>query len=252
MKTVLPRRPLSSLFLSIACQVLAFGIDAIIVHAVILAPWMMLAAHAVSAFLISVFLRLSVPWRLFNLLLVPTVGVSMTVALPSTLWAVLALLFLVIFLPTLWTRVPYYPTPVRMYEQIAEVLPTDQPFSFMDLGCGFSGLLAYLARERPNGHFYGMEIGPLPFLCSRLRAAFCPNANLTIIFRSFWSETLAPYDTVYAFLAPPPMADLWDKVRQEMKPGSLFITNTFPVGEAADFTRELLDGRRFTLYFHRR
>jgi hypothetical protein len=40
---------------------------------------------------------------------------------------------------------------------------------------------------------------------------------------------------VYAFLSPAPMPRLWEKICAEMKPGSLFISNSFPVpGQAPD------------------
>jgi hypothetical protein len=37
---------------------------------------------------------------------------------------------------------------------------------------------------------------------------------------------------VYAFLSPAPMAALWDKVRREMRAGSLFISNSLPCRES--------------------
>jgi len=40
---------------------------------------------------------------------------------------------------------------------------------------------------------------------------------------------LSRHDVVYAFLSPVPMSALWEKVRREMRPGSLFISNSFPV-----------------------
>jgi hypothetical protein len=36
---------------------------------------------------------------------------------------------------------------------------------------------------------------------------------------------------VFAYLSPVPMAELWEKARREMKPGSSFISNTFAVPE---------------------
>nr|MBP9655293.1 class I SAM-dependent methyltransferase [Rhodocyclaceae bacterium] len=44
-----------------------------------------------------------------------------------------------------------------------------------------------------------------------------------------WQADLGNYDVVYAFLSRAPMPRLWEKVQAEMKPGSLFISNSFPV-----------------------
>jgi len=53
---------------------------------------------------------------------------------------------------------------------------------------------------------------------------------------------------VYAFLSPVPMPDLWCKVRTEMRPGSLFVSNTFDVpGVAPDRVITLGNGRRALL-----
>lgn len=246
-------RPLSALFFSLACQLAAFGLDAVIFKSGLpLPPWALLLLHSSAAFGCACFLGLSRPWQFFNLLLVPLVSLSATAALPSWVWAAIAVFLLLIYLPAFWTRVPYYPTPTSMYDLVAEVLPRDREFTFVDLGCGFSGMIAYLAALRPKGRFYGIEIGPLPFFLSCLRACFSRNRNLEVSFRNFWKESLSRYDFVYAFLAPPPMKALWAKVQKEMKPGGLFITNTFAVDAKADDTKEIVDGRTYTLYFHKR
>jgi hypothetical protein len=44
-----------------------------------------------------------------------------------------------------------------------------------------------------------------------------------------WQTPLADHDLVYAFLSPAPMSELWAKAQAEMRPGSLFVSNSFPV-----------------------
>jgi hypothetical protein len=44
---------------------------------------------------------------------------------------------------------------------------------------------------------------------------------------------LAGQDVVYAFLSPAPMKQLWAKAQAEMTPGSLFVSNSFPVPGAS-------------------
>ena len=59
---------------------------------------------------------------------------------------------------------------------------------------------------------------------------------------SLWDTDLAAYDAVYAYLSPAPMARLWDKVQAEMRPGGLFVSNSFPFpGVAPAETFELHD-----------
>ena len=46
-------------------------------------------------------------------------------------------------------------------EAIAALLPPDRPFRFVDLGCGFGGVLSGLSARFPRGEFTGCEIAPL-------------------------------------------------------------------------------------------
>jgi len=46
---------------------------------------------------------------------------------------------------------------------------------------------------------------------------------------------LGDFDVVYAVPSPVPMLTLWQKAKREMRPGSLFVSNSFPVpGEVPD------------------
>jgi SAM-dependent methyltransferase len=102
---------------------------------------------------------------------------------------------------------------------------------FLDLGAGIGSVLHPLARERPDGHFTGVENAPATWLIGRLRTAGLANCDWR--WGDIWRTDLAAYNVVYAFLSPAPMAALWEKVRQEMRPGSLFISNSFAVPDVA-------------------
>jgi transposase len=57
--------------------------------------------------------------------------------------------------------------------------------------------------------------------------------------------SLEPYDVVFAYLSPVPMADLWDKVQREMRPGTLFVSCAFEVpGRRPDRIIELSSPRQ--------
>ena len=84
----------------------------------------------------------------------------------------------------------------------------------------------------------------------RLRYRAGPNSEIR--FLNFWNLDLAPFDVVYGFLSPAPMTRLYDKAKAEMKPGSLFISNSFTVpSRAADQIVELDDRRRTRLHIWR-
>ena len=75
---------------------------------------------------------------------------------------------------------------------------------------------------------------------------------LNLRYRSLWREPLGDYDVVYCFLSPAPMAELWAKARREMRPGSLLVSNSFPIeGVTPDAVIEVPDRRRTRLYLYR-
>ena len=112
------------------------------------------------------------------------------------------------------------------------------------LGAGLGGTGLFLAARRPEGRFTGIESAPLPFALAWLRHRCVGPPNAQIRFGSLWHQNLADCDVVYCFLSPAPMERLFAKARKEMKPGSLFISNSFTVpGQNPDSHRELADRR---------
>jgi hypothetical protein len=63
---------------------------------------------------------------------------------------------------------------------------------------------------------------------------------------------LSRYDVAYAFLSPQPMPRLYEKVVAEMKPDTLFISNSFVVPDnPADEIAEVDDARETKLHLWR-
>lgn len=208
-----------------------------------------LLTHALSAGLFARLSKLPKVWQIFNLLLMPSVYLSAYINLPYIALTLLAIFAASLYIPTFWTKVPYYPTSRPMYSQVLEQLPNDQTFTFIDLGSGFGDLLKFLADHRPQAKFVGVEISPLAFLISKIKLLL--NKNIKIEYRDFWSLNLADYDFVYAFLAPAPMPRLWKKVKSEMRANTYFMTNTFEVGETPIKTIQVKDKHNCKLFLHR-
>jgi len=56
---------------------------------------------------------------------------------------------------------------------------------------------------------------------------------------------------VYAFLSTEPMSRLWQKVAQEMRPGSVFVSNSFQVPDVEPTSVVVVnDSRQTHLYFY--
>lgn len=244
------RAPLYFMCLSVLAQIIALGVF-LLLQNFISNPVILIGALSVTAFGIARWLKLSLPWQFFNLLLVPGIVVFTVFSLPQWLALILLAAFVLLYLPTFWTRVPYYPTSRKMYDHVLKLLPAQNQFSFLDLGCGFGGLLAYLAKARPEGSFTGFELSPLAFLICKLHITLRRLGNVEIRLGNFWTKPLGSYDVVYAFLSPTPMPYLWDKIKQEGKKGGIFITNTFRVEASPSQTITLDETPQNALYIHR-
>lgn len=190
-------------------------------------PARLLLAHAMLAGAIGA--RLGMPrwWIPINALFVPAAFWVHTLQLSPAWFLAGFVTFALFFWTTFRSRVPLYLSSREACEQLAQLLPSGRSLQVLDLGCGFGGLLTTLARARPAGRFTGVEIAPLPALVAWVRARRASNCH--VIRGDFWRQDLAAYDAVYAFLSPAPMTELWRKARAEMRPGSLFISNSFPV-----------------------
>ncbi len=190
----------------------------------------------VTAALIAWLWHLPVWWRAINLLFVPGLWLAQTADVPPAWYLGAFLLLALTSLGAVRTRVPLFLSSDKAVEALVQTLPADA--RFIDLGCGLGGPLAGLSTLRPDLKLEGVEAAPLNWLIARLRLG----RKAKIRFGSLWDVDLSRYDAVYAYLSPAPMSRLWDKARTEMKPGSLFISNSFAVpGTAPQKSIELHD-----------
>lgn len=205
-------------------------------------------AQGIVAALLSRVLGLPGWWQLINGLFFPAVILAGRLEIPSHWYLAGFLLLLLTSLGTVFTRVPLYLSSRQAMREVARRLPAGGPPRVVDLGCGLGGMLAYLARHRPEARLHGVDAAPLPWLFGYLRL----RGKARIRLGSLWDENLADYDVVYAYLSPAPMERLWRKARQEMRPGSLFISNSFAVpGVEPDERVELHDLSRARLLIWR-
>ena len=169
------------------------------------------------------------PWWMVIQCLFPIgLVIAQGATMPSWVWLVMFLGFVVVYWSTFRTQVPLYLSSTKVRRAVVPLLPSGS-FRFMDVGSGVGGVLTDLAALRADGEYHGIESAPLPWLVSRVRIAVGGHRNCHAHWGSFWDADLSQYDVVFAYLSPVPMAALWEKVRAEMRPGSLFISNTFVV-----------------------
>lgn len=209
------------------------------------AQWVL--TQALLAALFSVILRHPRWWLPMHLAFFPALmGVSQ-LHLPRYGFGLAFMALALVYWSTFRSRVPLYLTHQSSLATLTEWVALQQPQAFADAGCGTGTVLVSLARRFPLTSFEGWEIAPLPWLIGRMRTYSLPNCHIR--WGSFWPQSLARFDMVYAFLSPVPMPLLWDKACREMKCGTLLVSNSFAVPDEKPW-RVLDEGSTMPLYVY--
>jgi hypothetical protein len=122
--------------------------------------------------------------------------------------------------------VPLFLSSASVADAVASIVERENASMFADLGAGIGSVAVPLA-ERQSLAVDAWECAPLPWLVTAWRCRKLPNA--TIRRASLWGCNLACYEVAFAFLSPAIMTEMGEKVRREMRPGSLFISSSFPI-----------------------
>lgn len=207
------------LIISALSQLIGFAAGTFIGHN-IFSP----IAHGLIALVVSRNFKLPGSWQLINFIM----PVILFIPIESSLIPLAVLTILLLFyLPTLWTKVPYYPTNKSVIEILSSKLPNDSDFIFSDFGSGFGGVLFDLSPNFPKGRFVGYELGVVPYLFSKIRSLFYPNVK--IYFKSFWKPDWKDFDFIYAFLSPQPMKEITTHYQNIKEKRPVFFVNSFPL-----------------------
>jgi SAM-dependent methyltransferase len=196
--------------------------------------WLILIQGALAGLLCQLF-GLQRWWFVISLLFLPAIVMAQKFVVPSWvyLWAfILSLLF---FWSVIYRGAPLYLSGPKTWVAVAELLPEDHSFRFIDLGSGLGGLAINLSRLYPNGEFHGVELAPGPWLISKLRN-WLGGGRVNFFRDDYRKLDLGSFDIVFAFLSPPVMQEIADKAQAEMRHGCLLLSLAFPLqGIKPDF-----------------
>lgn len=166
-------------------------------------------------------------WRVIHAFFMPLVWVTYSLAIDPGWFLLAFVLLLLVYRGALSGQVPLYLSNRETVAALDELVGKEEAEHFLDLGAGLGSTVIPLADRWPDKHFTGVENAPLTWLAGRILGV--GRSNLDWRWGDLWATPLHDHDLVYAFLSPAPMHELWEKVKAEMKPGSLFVSNTFPV-----------------------
>jgi SAM-dependent methyltransferase len=221
-------------------QLLAFPLNLLLLYLLArsgLAPGWLCAAllQGGLAALLSWRCRLATWWRPIQLLFPLALLATQALALPPHYFLGGFLLLLGWYWSTFRTQVPFYPSSPRTWDAVAQLLP-QRSLHVIDIGSGLGGMVLDLARRRPDSTVSGIELAPLPWLLSVVRARLTRSpARFT---RGDYEHLdFAQYDVVFAYLSPAVMDRLWLKAKHEMRSGSMLLSYEFNIAaKTADKT----------------
>jgi hypothetical protein len=193
-------------------------------------------------------------WRAIQFLFPPALLLAReaadALALPPAAFLAIFLFLLLLYWSTFRTQVPYYPSGRRVWEEVARQLPQDRPLRIIDIGSGLGGLVLDLARRRPDCELSGIELAPLPWLASSLRARLA-GSRARFLLGDYENLNFGNYDVVFAYLSPAAMDGLWRKAQLEMRPGSVLLSYEFAIAERAPDARVVTtDSRKILHIWH--
>ena len=192
--------------------------------------------QGVLAALMTAIRRLARWWIAIQLLFPAALLITLALQLPPSVFLVVFLFLLALYWSTFRTQVPFYPSGPAVWCAVRDFLPQGAPLQVIDIGSGLGGLALYLAKHRPQLHVTGIELAPLPWLVSYIRARL-GNSRARFVRGDYAALDFAKFDVVFAYLSPVVMDALWQKAACEMRPGTLLFSYEFSIiGQVPDIT----------------
>lgn len=192
--------------------------------------------QATLACVLSCFARQAIWWRWIHFFFPIGLWLMSIYTLPNSLYLVGFVISLSLYWTTFKTQVPFYPSRPAVWKALNQLLQSHnqskQSLRMIDIGSGIGDMSMYMAKTRPQDIIEGIEIAPLPWLISYVRATL---KRSTAKFRlgNYQDLNFADYDVVFAYLSPAAMVSLWQKAHTEMRKGSLLVSLEFPIPDVA-------------------
>ena len=150
--------------------------------------------------------------------------ISTILILLSAIMAAYIVFFLVVpmirgavYVPSPWDR-------VYIMLDLLDIKPGDRA---IDVGSGDGRLVIEMAKKGAVAQ--GIEINPLLVMWSNYKIKKAGLGHLAKIqWKNQWRQNFEEFDKVSVYGIPYIMSELEEKLRKELKPGSLVVSNAFP------------------------
>ncbi len=135
---------------------------------------------------------------------------------------------------------------IRRLKQELSTLEHPAPLVF-ELGSGWGTLAFSAAKAYPRVQIRGFEISPVPLYFSRLKKWLGGYHNVTFSSQNFFDVNMGDADIILTYLIQPLMEQLRIKFEKDLKPGTIVISNTFPISGWVPHHEEAIQNFIYTL-----
>lgn len=187
------------------------------------------AMSAVISVFIGRAIKLGTAWLVLAAIATPSLVLVPIYQPPIWFFPLIVLVLAGFYINGVRERVPLYLSNPRTQTAVSDIVQEHGAESFVDLGCGLGDVVCSVARKSSANKVLGVETAPFSYLIALGRAIVVTGGRASVRFQNIWSTDVSNADVVYAFLSPAPMARLFKKLKTEMKPGSIFVSNSFAV-----------------------
>ena len=195
----------------------------------------------------SMLLRQPTWWIPIHLLFLPSVFICFTLALPAWFYLLVVILLTLIFWGTIRGDVPLFLSSPEVAQAVMILLQQERATTFADLGAGVGSVGIPVAEQLPAVKVEAWERAPLPWLISAWRSRNL--SNFTASRRNFFANNFSEYDVIFAFLSPLAMPEVSEKIKSEMRTGTLFVSSSFPAPNWQPESIQYINDRRKTVLF---
>lgn len=186
--------------------------------------------HAITSSFLSYLFKQAYWWRWIHFAFPLAIWLSMQIEVKSEVYLACFITTASLFWTTFRSQVPFFPSRPGAWQAIEPLISQTKPSRVIDIGSGLGDMSMYIAKQRPLCQSEGIEIAPLPFIISKLRALLKRSAAKFKL-GNYNDLNFGDYDIVFAYLSPVAMLPLWKKAQIEMKSGSLLISLEFEIND---------------------
>lgn len=189
---------------------------------------LLLLIQGMIAFALARIFRLAIWWQWILFIFPLAIWLTLKLDLTPGLFLGGFLLFALMFWSVFLTQVPYYPSGRSACDVVAELIDHEKKLKIIEIGSGLGGFSIRLAKLHPKSSYLGIEIAPLPFLISLIRAKY-QRSKVRFKLGNYEKVDLSDFNLVFAYLSPAAMPSLYEQCRVQMKAGSILVSHEFIV-----------------------